>query len=87
MNAFRKRSALWTMAACMTGVCLQGCGVASFLGQFNPCGSILECDPIEYRFLTSGYVGPGIAPRIDPACTYPPFCTDDPFVGGAGAGG
>lgn len=78
--------------ATITGVCCQfgGCGLGdlgSFLGKINPCGTVLNCDPVEYRFVTSGYKGPGADPDIDPACTYPPFCTDDPFVRSTPAGG
>ena len=54
--------------------------VLSFAKDFNPCGTILNCDPVQYRFLTSGYQAPGADPDIDPACTYPPFCANDPFV-------
>lgn len=55
-------------------------GFPQYVANFNPCGTILNCDPVEYRFLTSGYEGPGADPDIDPACTYPPFCEGDPFV-------
>jgi len=58
--------------------------VGAFIRDFNPCGTILNCDPVAYRFLTSGYEGPGVDPDIDPACTYPPYCAGDPFVGGLG---
>ena len=64
---------------------LGGCsltGLTDYLTSFNPCGSILLCDPLEFRFLSSGYQGPGVDPAIDPACTFPPFCVGDPFTGG-----
>ncbi len=72
-----------------SGVCFQfsGCGLAdlaSYVAKLNPCGTILNCDPVEYRFIQSGYQGPGADPEIDPACTYPPFCEDDPFVSSTG---
>jgi hypothetical protein len=51
-----------------------------FLRGVNPCGTILACDPTTFNFLTSGYSGPGVDPDIDPACTFPPFCDNDPFV-------
>jgi hypothetical protein len=69
---------------------LIGCGpsdVAKFVANINPCGTILVCDPVEYRFFTSGYEGPGADPDIDPACTFPPFCEDDPFVATIAQGG
>ncbi len=58
-------------------------GAQNFLSELNPCGTILLCDPVEFRFLTSGYRGPGADPDIDPACTFPPFCAGDPFVSSA----
>ena len=60
-----------------------GCSVAglrSYISTLNPCVAILACDPVSWRFLTSGYQGPGANPNVDPACTYPPFCVGDPFV-------
>lgn len=74
------------------GTCLQlgsciGTGL-SYAANFNPCGTILNCDPVTYRFVRSGYEGPGVDPDVDPACTYPPFCDGDPFApAAAGAGG
>lgn len=75
--------------ASVAGLCFQagGCGVgtaARFLSNLNPCGTILNCDPVLYQFISSGYRGPGADPAIDPACTFPPFCDEDPFVGGGG---
>lgn len=63
-------------------------GVVNFASQFNPCGSLLNCDPLQYNFLTSGYEGPGARPEIDIFCSFPPFCAadDDPLVGGGGGG-
>lgn len=66
--------AVFQIAGCSLG------GAQNFLSQLNPCGTILVCDPVEFRFLTSGYRGPGANPDIDPACTFPPFCAGDPFV-------
>lgn len=69
----------------LAGTCFQfsGClgDVQHFVANFNPCGTILYCDPVLYRFVTSGYDGPGADPDIDPACTFPPFCGEsDPFA-------
>lgn len=71
--------------AIMVGTCCQfgGCtlsGIGQYIANINPCGTLLDCDPVEYRFVTSGYDGPGADPDIDPACTFPPYCADDPFV-------
>lgn len=71
-------AAIFQIGGCSVG------GVTNFARNFNPCGSILACDPVVYRFFTSGYRGPGVDPDIDPACTYPPFCANDPFVGNVG---
>ncbi|MFH1745617.1 MAG: hypothetical protein ABIG44_01100 [Planctomycetota bacterium] len=59
-------------------------GTVQFVRDYNPCGTILNCDPVAYEFLTSGYEGPGVNVDIDPACTYPPYCNvynpgSDPF--------
>ncbi len=69
------------LAVLATGTVYQvgGCtasGIGHFIGQFNPCGTILNCDPIQYRFVRSGYVGPGADPSVDLFCTYPPYCGD-----------
>ncbi|MEW6250652.1 MAG: hypothetical protein AB1716_08380 [Planctomycetota bacterium] len=90
-----KRSLRWLRVACLlltSGTALQigSCGlgdVGHFIADFNPCGTILNCDPVTYRFIQSGYEGPGADPDIDPACTYPPFCPGDPFVSSTGQDG
>lgn len=70
------------------GTCFQFAGcpadVLSYVRNFNPCGTILNCNPGTYAFISSGYKGPGANPKIDPACTFPPFCNvmtpgSDPF--------
>lgn len=87
MHARRYRLLRYVAGLAAAGTCFQflGCSfrdVFGFVRDFNPCGSILNCDPLAYRFLTSGYRGPGADPDIDPACTFPPFCEGDPFLGG-----
>jgi hypothetical protein len=69
---------LWQVGGCSFN------DAVGFVKDFNPCLTIMACDPVAYRFLTSGYQGPGADPEIDPACTYPPFCNittpgSDPF--------
>lgn len=69
----------------VVGTCFQlpSCGLGdalSYVGKINPCGTILNCDPVTYEFIRSGYDGPGADPQVDPHCTYPPYCADDPFV-------
>jgi hypothetical protein len=69
------------LAAAAGAVLPAGCGdLGRFVANFNPCGTILNCDPVQYEFIRSGYEGPGADPDIDPACTYPPYCDGDPFV-------
>lgn len=85
MRTLRKTLYRTFPIALLVGTTFQGgCGVLRYVNQFNPCGTILNCDPVAYRFITSGYEGPGVNPEIDPACTFPPFCANDPFVGGGG---
>ena len=90
MRTIRNRFLRSVAAAAVGGVCFQigGClqlsGIVNYLSNFNPCGTILACDPVQYRFMTSGYEGPGINVAVDPMCTYPPFCAGDPFIGGGG---
>jgi len=68
--------------AVAAGMCFQvgGCspsGVLNYVSNINPCGTILDCDPNEYRFATSGYDGPGVDTDVTLYCTYPPFCPPD----------
>lgn len=79
----------WAAAAASGGMMFQfGCGAAgTFLRNFNPCVAVLNCDPVAFEFATSGYRGPGVDINVDPACTFPPFCPDDPFVGTIDDGG
>ncbi len=78
----RKRPMKWLRLASLllvsTGAMqLATCGL---IKNFNPCGTILNCDPVTFNFIRSGYRGPGANPNIDLACTYPPYCQGDPFV-------
>lgn len=64
--------------------CSPTAGLINAVSGFNPCGTILACDPREYQFITSGLDGPGVNPAVDPFCTFAPFCTadEDPIFGG-----
>lgn len=93
---FNYRRLRLVSAVLVAGTCLQlgGCfsGAANFVGNFNPCGTILNCDPVQYSYIQSGYEGPGADPDVDPFCTWPGFCdpTVDPlapFDMGARTGG
>ncbi len=82
---------LASLATALGGTCFQvsGCmnlgGIGRYIANFNPCGTILNCDPVQYNFIRSGYTGPGANPDVDPACTYPPFCgSSDPFTSTTG---
>jgi hypothetical protein len=83
MNRLCRRLFAFSSLILLTGTLLGGCGdVGALIANFNPCGTILNCDPREYTFIRSGYRGPGVDPNVDPSCTYPPFCPadSDPFV-------
>lgn len=89
MNHRRANALKFLVALTSAGIAYQlpGCGqIFNFARSINPCGSVLNCDPVTYRFLTSGYEGPGVDVNIDPACTFPPFCAGDPFIGGQDGG-
>ncbi len=73
------RGVLLTLGLCAAGTLCQfgGCGfpeLTSFLTSINPCGTILDCDPAQYTFATSGYSGPGVDLNVDMTCTFPPYC-------------
>lgn len=57
-----------------------GCGVTNLLSSINPCGTILNCDPDTFSYLTSGYEGPGVDTSVDIFCVFPPYCDDQPIV-------
>ncbi|MGE0481982.1 MAG: hypothetical protein AB7Q17_16090 [Phycisphaerae bacterium] len=91
MRSLKIRAVRVLASLSVGGSCLQlgACGLdglGNFVSNFNPCLTILLCDPVAYRFDTSGYRGPGVDPDIDPSCTYPPYCSPpyganaDPFV-------
>jgi hypothetical protein len=90
MFRVRKSSVMLAMALAAGGTCFQlgACNVfslaSSAISSINPCGTILDCNPQVYQFLTSGIDGPGVQPDLDPFCTYAPFCdaTVDPIFGG-----
>lgn len=57
--------------------------VGRYLVNINPCGLLLNCDPQQYEFATSGYEGPGADPdRGIYFTTLPPFTADadDPLI-------
>lgn len=80
MKSLRRHCAHWTLLLAsgatlfQFGGCFQDLGV--FVNNFNPCGTVLNCDPGEFDFVTSGYDGPGFDPDVDLTCTFPPFCGD-----------
>jgi len=52
-----------------------GCG-GKILRNVNPCGTVLNCDPLEYDLLYQDHL-PNYA--LDPTCTIPGFCGGTPF--------
>ena len=69
------------------GTVLQGSCLTTAMRQFNPCGTIIDCNPLEYDYLVYGL--PENAPDwdLDPTCTIPGFCGGTPFPFGGGGGG
>lgn len=90
MRRIRKALLMYATTLAAGGVCFQvgGCNVlgaaGSALSSLNPCGTMLDCDPRAWEYVTSDISGPGIQPSIDPFCTYPPYCdiSVDPIFGG-----
>jgi hypothetical protein len=69
---------------------LGGCGSAlQYIGSYNPCLTIVACNPAAYEFARSGLDGFTFDPAIDPFCALPPFCspTQDPIFGTVLGGG
>lgn len=87
-----RKQLLITTAILASGTLFQvgGCNLlgsaGTLFGQFNPCQTILNCDPRAFNFITSGIDGPGLDVDADPFCTFPPFCpqAQDPIFGGLG---
>ncbi len=79
-NRWIKRLSFVSLVLVGSGAVQLSCSVAHYLGGINPCGTLLNCDPVTYNFIKSDYQGPGANPNIDLACTYPPYCAGDPFV-------
>ncbi len=63
-------------------------GLAALFSSFNPCGTVLNCNPQVFLFAREGIDGPGVRLDVDPFCSFPPFCNpqDDPIFN-FGAGG
>jgi hypothetical protein len=83
----RRNAFLLTVLTALAGTLFQlgGCDLGElgkYIANINPCGTILNCNPVEYQFIKSDYSGPGADPNIDPTCTFPPYCpaAGDPFV-------
>ena len=78
---------MMTFAAMSTGGMLYSCSpvpvAINGITSVNPCGTILNCNPIEYDLALHGTY-PDYA--IDPTCTIPGFCGGTPFPGTGGQG-
>lgn len=84
MNRFYRWFQVVAASALMGGVYgVEGCASA-VLHNVNPCGTILNCDPIEYDNALNDHF-PDYSK--DPTCTIPGFCGGTPFPGTGGAGG
>lgn len=81
-----KYRSMMTFAVLSAGTALQtgACSpraLVNFGRNFNPCGTVLECDPVLFNFIRSDYQGPGVDLESDLFCTFPPLCTNDPLIG------
>jgi hypothetical protein len=77
-----------SLAILFIGTTFQAGCLGTLMRNFNPCGTIIECDPLEYDYLAYGL--PENAPDwdLDPTCTLPGFCGPVPFpFGGSGTAG
>ena len=54
----------------------QGC-VSTVAKNVNPCGTIIECDPMEYDQLFVDYTRSDW--NLDPTCSVPGYCGGTPF--------
>jgi hypothetical protein len=71
-------AALVVSAGMLAGVTCEGLG-QKLVHNVNPCGTVLNCNPVEYDLLTTDF--PDFS--IDPTCTIPGQCgTVWPLVGG-----
>ena len=78
MRRMKKGLLAGMLAAAAAGNMFQlGCGaLQNVVGQINPCGTVLACDPAVYTFVREDGRGP--------FCTFAPFCGPevDPLYGG-----
>lgn len=84
----RTRRSTWLAVLIGGGIAFQflGCtpeGLVSLFGNFNPCGTVLNCNPQTFLFAREGIDGPGVRVDVDPFCSFPPFCGPgtDPVFG------
>lgn len=68
------------MAGSLFGFSCSGAG-EKLIKNVNPCGTILNCDPLEYDLITMEFPDW----EVDPSCTMPGLCTPVAFpVGDVG---
>lgn len=89
-NAYRKAVRLLMVSTFMGTMFQAGCldrmaGIGQRVGKnFNPCGTILNCDPVEWDLMFHDF--PDWS--IDPTCTIPGLCGDQwPPTSDSGNGG
>jgi len=74
-----------TLASSLVGTTfISGC-LGKIGSNINPCGTILDCDPVEWDLMFHDYPDWD----IDPTCTIPGLCGGQwpPTSGGGGGGG
>lgn len=73
-----------TLLAFAAGGCLMQLNcVGKVAKNFNPCGTLINCDPLEYDLL---WVEDYPDWETDPTCTIPGLCEGAFPIGEAGAG-
>jgi len=58
------------LASSLVGTTFQAGCLGRIGRNFNPCGTILDCDPVEWDLMFHSYPDWD----IDPTCTIPGFC-------------
>ncbi len=81
-SIFRKLALLSGIGVvCQLG--LGGCGafeIGRSIARFNPCGTILNCDPQLYELARSGYQGPGADPSRGVYFTTLPLADENTLI-------
>jgi hypothetical protein len=71
------------LASSLAGTTFQAGCLGTIARNFNPCGTVLDCDPVEWDFMFHAFPDWD----IDPTCTIPGLCGGQwpPQTGSGGA--